>query len=192
MRLPIILASTSRFRQELLSRIQQPFEAVAPICDETPNPQENAEQTALRLAENKARSLSQQFPNALIIGSDQVLWCNEKQYGKPMSLDKAHIMLRELSGKTLTFYTALVLLNTAENRIHRHVDKTLVHMRSLSDDMITYYLQEEPDAIYCAGSAKSEGLGMILIERISSDDPNALIGLPMLRLIDFFMAEGVL
>ncbi|MBR2251028.1 MAG: septum formation protein Maf [Neisseriaceae bacterium] len=189
--LPIILASTSRYRQQLLQRIQLPFTAVAPTCDETPIVGEEPDATAIRLAETKARSLQKDYPAALIIGSDQVAFCDGVQYGKPKTLKKATEMLRQLSDKTLTFYTAVVLLNTATGKIHRHIDTTFVSLRPLRPSVISQYLKREPDALHCAGAAKSEGLGMTLIRQIDSTDPNALIGLPMLRLIDFLIEEKV-
>lgn len=189
--LPIILASTSPYRQQLLQRIQLPFTAVAPTCDETPIVGEEPDATAIRLAETKARSLQKDYPAALIIGSDQVAFCDGVQYGKPKTLKKAGEMLRQLSDKTLTFYTAVVLLNTATGKIHRHIDTTFVSLRPLRPSVISQYLKREPDALHCAGAAKSEGLGMTLIRQIDSTDPNALIGLPMLRLIDFLIEEKV-
>ena len=189
--LPIILASTSPYRQQLLQRIQLPFTAVAPTCDETPIVGEEPDATAIRLAETKARSLQKNYPAALIIGSDQVAFCDGVQYGKPKTLKKAGEMLRQLSDKTLTFYTAVVLLNTATGKIHRHIDTTFVSLRPLRPSVISQYLKREPDALHCAGAAKSEGLGMTLIRQIDSTDPNALIGLPMLRLIDFLIEEKV-
>ncbi len=191
MNLPLILASTSRFRHELLSRLQLPFQAISPVCDETPLTHEIPADTALRLAEAKARSLAGDYPAALIIGSDQVACTQGRQFGKPGNLENAARMLRELSGQTLDFYTALVLLNTAENRIHRHTDITRVTLRTLSEATIAAYLAREPDAVHCAGAAKSESLGASLIARIDSTDPNALIGLPLFRLVDFLLAEGV-
>ena len=189
--LPIILASTSPYRQQLLQRIQLPFTAAAPTCDETPIVGEEPDATAIRLAETKARSLQKNYPAALIIGSDQVAFCDGVQYGKPKTLKKAGEMLRQLSDKTLTFYTAVVLLNTATGKIHRHIDTTFVSLRPLRPSVISQYLKREPDALHCAGAAKSEGLGMTLIRQIDSTDPNALIGLPMLRLIDFLIEEKV-
>lgn len=187
----LILGSSSLFRHQQLRSLQLPFQAAKPRFDETPLPGEAAPQTALRLAEGKARSLAEAFPEALIIGSDQVAWCHERQLGKPLTVAKAQQMLRCLSGQTVSFYSALVLLNVAENRIHRHMDETRVTMRTLTDAHIAHYLALEPDAVYCAGAAKSEGLGALLIERIESTDPNALIGLPIFRLVDFLLAEGV-
>lgn len=191
MNLPLILASTSPFRHELLSRLQLPFQAVSPVCDETPLVHEAPPNTALRLAEAKARSLASDYSAALIIGSDQVACAQGRQFGKPGNLENAKRMLRELSGQTLDFYTALVLLNTAENRIHRHTDLTRVTLRTLSDATIAAYLAREPDAVHCAGAAKSESLGSSLIARIDSTDPNALIGLPLFKLVDFLLAEGI-
>ncbi|MDF7675473.1 Maf family protein [Neisseriaceae bacterium ESL0693] len=187
----LILGSSSVFRQQQLARLLLPFEVARPQFDETPLAGETAEHTALRLAEGKARSLAGRFADALIIGADQVALCQGRQLGKPLDVVKAQQMLHDLSGRQIMFYSALVLFNPRANRIHRHVDHTCVTMRTFSDDTIHQYLLREPDAIYCAGAAKSEGLGMCLIERIDSTDPNALIGLPMLRLIDFLLAEGV-
>lgn len=187
----LVLGSSSPFRRQQLAKLSLPFEIANPDIDETPLPAETAEQTALRLAEAKARSLAGRFADSLIIGADQVAFCQGRQLGKPLTLAKAQAMLRALSQQQIMFYSAVVLFNPHEQRIHRHVDQTCVHMRVLSDDAINHYLTREPDAIYCAGAAKSEGLGMCLIERIDSTDPNALIGLPMFRLIDFLMAEGV-
>ncbi|MDO4998405.1 MAG: nucleoside triphosphate pyrophosphatase [Neisseria sp.] len=189
--LPLILGSSSVFRQQQLSRLDLPFHVAKPDFDETPQAGETAADTALRLAIGKARSLQTAFPAALIIGADQVAFCQNRQLGKPMSVAKAQQMLQEMSGQTLHFYSALCVFNSQTGAIHSHVDITQVKMRVLSETQIANYLAREPDAIYCAGAAKSEGLGMALIERIDSSDPNALIGLPMLRLIDFLSAEGV-
>lgn len=188
---PLILGSSSRFRQEQLRALQLPFQVAKPHCDETPLAGESAADTAMRLAEGKARSLVAEFPNALIIGADQVAWYHHQQLGKPLTLAKAQSMLHSLSGQNVQFFSALVLLNSAENRIHRHVDITTVTMRPLTDAQIDRYLHTEPDAVYCAGAAKSEGLGASLIQRIDSTDPNALIGLPIFQLVDFLLAEGV-
>lgn len=189
--LPLVLGSTSVFRKGQLERLGLAFQTASPDCDETPHAGESAHDTALRLAEGKARSLAARFDAALIIGADQVAFCNGRQLGKPMNVAAAQQMLEELSGKQIEFYSAIVLLNTATGRIQRHVDTTVVTMRTLTQAQIEAYLAREPDAIYCAGAAKSEGLGAALLEKIDSTDPNALIGLPMFRLIDFLNAEGV-
>lgn len=188
---PLILGSSSRFRQQQLHALHLPFKAAAPLFDETPLPGESAPDTALRLAEGKARSLTAMFPDALIIGADQVAWCHNRQLGKPLTVTKAQQMLRSLSGQCVQFFSALVLLNSAANRLYCHVDVTTVTMRRLTETQIDHYLQQESDAVYCAGAAKSEGLGALLIQRIDSTDPHALIGLPLFRLVDFLSAEGV-
>ena len=187
----LILASTSRFRQELLSRLALTFQAVAPHCDETPLTGENAEQTARRLALGKAESLRTDYPAALIIGSDQVALLQGRQLGKPGSLEAGREMLLHMSGRSIEFHTALALLNTETDRVRQHMDVTRVQMRRLTEAQIDHYLRREPDALLCAGAAKSEGLGGALVERIDSTDPNALIGLPLFALVDMLMAEGV-
>ena len=188
--LPIVLASSSLFRQQQLAKLGLQFTTAAPDCDETPLPGEAPRQTAQRLAEAKARALAARFPQHLIIGADQVACCNGRQLGKPMDVAKAQQMLAETAGRELHFYSALCVLNTFSGSLHCHVDTTTVKMRPLTVQQIARYLEREPDAVYCAGSAKSEGLGGALIERIDSSDPNALIGLPIFRLIDFLQAEG--
>ena len=190
-KLPLILGSGSVFRRAQLERLGIDFQTAAPDFDETPAAGENAADTALRLAEGKARSLAARFPAALVIGADQVAWCNDRQLGKPMNVANAQQMLRGLSGRKIEFYSAIVLLNTATGKVQHHVDHTVVAMRQLTQEQISRYLEREPDAVYCAGAAKSEGLGAALLERIESTDPNALIGLPIFRLIDFLKNEGV-
>ncbi|AXK39695.1 Maf family protein [Crenobacter cavernae] len=187
----LVLASTSRFRRELLSRLALPFEAVAPLCDETPLPGESALDTALRLARVKATSLADRYPDALLIGSDQVALLDDEQLGKPGSLDNARAMLSAMSGKTVLFHTALALYNGATGRLQEANDVTRVTMRVLTPAQIDAYLAREPDALHCAGAAKSEGLGGALIERIESTDPNALIGLPLFELVTMLKNEGV-
>ena len=189
--LPLILGSSSIFRRAQLEKLGLPFETATPDFDETPTATESAEATALRLAVGKARSLAERFPQALIIGADQVACCNGRQLGKPESVAKAQQMLAELSGQTITFYSALCLLNSESGRLHIHTDTTIVSMRPLSAEQIRRYLEREPDAVYCAGAAKSEGLGAALLEKIESSDPNALIGLPIFKLVDFLQAEGM-
>ena len=135
--------------------------------------------------------LADRFPAALIIGADQVVWCGGRQLGKPMSVANAQQMLTELSGQRIEFYSAICLLNSFSDGLQCHVDTTVVTMRQLSAEQISRYLAREPDALYCAGAAKSEGLGSVLLEKVESSDPNALIGLPLFRLIDFLQREGV-
>lgn len=187
----IILASTSRYRQEIIARLGLPFTAVPPVCDETPLPGESALDTAVRLARSKAQSLAADYPDALIIGSDQVALLDGQQIGKPGSFDKGVAMLQWMSGRTVVFHSALALYNTASGRLQETVGITRVTLRQLTEQQIRNYLTREPDALHCAGSAKSEGLGGALLEKVESDDPNALIGVPLFKLISMLNAEGV-
>lgn len=187
----LILASSSVFRQQQLKRLGVDFQAASPLCDETPQVGETPEQTALRLAIDKARSLANDYPEHLIIGADQVAFCDGKQLGKPMNVAAAEQMLAALSGKRIRFYSAACLLNTRSGSLKSHVDETIVQMRMLNEAQIQRYLAREPDAIYCAGAAKSEGLGAALLSRIDSTDPNALIGLPIFWLVGALMEEGI-
>lgn len=187
----LILASTSSYRQAQLTRLGLLFTDAAPICDETPFIGESAPTTAQRLASTKAYSLQQKYPKAIIIGADQVAWLNGLQLGKPLNVTAARTMLASMSGQTIEFYSALSVLNVDLQRIHTYIDFTCVTMRTLDSEQIERYLQREPDAIYCAGAAKAEGLGAALIERIDSTDPNALIGLPIFKLIEFLQQEGI-
>ncbi|KJV30596.1 septum formation inhibitor Maf [Aquitalea magnusonii] len=187
----IILASTSRYRQEIIARLGLPFTAVPPVCDETPLPGESALDTAVRLARTKAQSLAADYPNALIIGSDQVALLDGQQIGKPGSFENGVAMLQWMSGRTVVFHSALALYNTASGRLQENVGITRVTLRQLTEQQIRNYLTREPDALHCAGSAKSEGLGGALLEKVESDDPNALIGVPLFQLISMLNAEGV-
>jgi septum formation protein len=187
---PLVLASTSIYRSELLSTLQIPFQTAAPDVDESQLPGENAEQTSLRLAQLKAQVVAQRFPNALIIGSDQVALLEGQQIGKPLNHDNAVRQLGAMRGKTVTFYTALSLLNAANGEMQTDVAITNVSFRNLSDDEIERYLKKE-QPYHCAGSAKSEGLGIALISRIQGDDPNALIGLPLILLVGMLQKQGV-
>lgn len=187
---PLILASTSKYRSQLLSTLQIPFLSAAPDVDETPLEGESAEQTSWRLSRIKAQVVAQRFPDALIIGSDQVALLEGQQLGKPMNHENAVKQLRAMRGKTVTFYTALSLLNAANGEIQTDVAITRVTFRNLSDEEIErYLLKEQP--YHCAGSAKSEGLGIALIQRIEGDDPNALIGLPLIKLVGMLEKQGV-
>ncbi|WP_159875340.1 Maf family protein [Aquitalea denitrificans] len=187
----IILASTSRYRQEIIARLGLPFTAVPPVCDETPLSGESALDTAVRLARSKAQSLAADYPNALIIGSDQVALLDGQQIGKPGSFENGVAMLQWMSGRTVVFHSALALYNSASGRLQETVGITRVTLRQLTEQQIRHYLTREPDALHCAGSAKSEGLGGALLEKVESDDPNALIGVPLFKLISMLNAEGV-
>jgi septum formation protein len=187
----LVLASTSPFRREIVSRLGIPFTCAAPICDETPLPDERALDTARRLARAKAQSLAPQYPDALIIGSDQVALLDGRQIGKPSSFEHAVEMLAGMAGRSTQFHTALSLYNSARGTLQESMEITTVTLRRLDESAIRRYLEREPDALMCAGSAKSEGLGGALIERIESRDPNALIGLPLFDLVGMLAAEGM-
>lgn len=174
----------------MLSTLQIDFQTAAPNVDETPLPGEEAQQTALRLSQLKAQAVAQDYPNALIIGSDQVALLDGQQLGKPLNHDNAVRQLRAMRGKTVTFYTALSLFNAANGTVQSDLAETRVSFRPLSDDAIERYLNKE-QPYHCAGSAKSEGLGIALIERIAGDDPNALIGLPLISLVTMLKKQGV-
>jgi septum formation protein len=191
MPLKLVLASTSPYRRELLGRLQIPFEAVAPETDETALPGESPVATAERLAEAKARAVAGRFPDALIIGSDQVAYVagTQERFGKPGTRENAIAQLRSMSGKAVVFHTGLCLLNSASGRSHLRGIPTEVRFRELSDAEIHRYVDKE-DALNCAGSARSEGLGIALLEYLRGDDPNALVGLPLIALADMLRAEG--
>lgn len=186
----LVLASTSPYRRELLARLGLPFVVANPQTDESPLPGETPEALALRLSEAKARAVADTYPDALIIGSDQVATVNGKIYGKPGDHQRAVAQLRELSGKTVNFFTGLCLYSSRSGRSQVRGVPTLVSFRQLADQEIENYLQREP-AYNCAGSAKSEGLGIALLSSLQGDDPNALVGLPLIALCDMLREEGV-
>ncbi|MBS1157926.1 MAG: septum formation inhibitor Maf [Proteobacteria bacterium] len=187
---PLILASTSPYRRELLARLGLPFQVSNPQTDETPLPDEAPESMALRLSEAKARAVASNHPDALIIGSDQVATVDGKIFGKPGTHARAVEQLHALSGKTVNFFTGLCLYNARTDRAEVRGISTLVSFRQLSDSEIENYLRREP-AYNCAGSAKSEGLGIALLRSMQGDDPNALIGLPLIALCDLLRNQGV-
>jgi len=186
----LVLASTSPYRRELLARLRVPFAVCAPETDETPLPDEAPAATAERLSLAKAQAVAGRFPGALIVGSDQVAYCGPQRFGKPGSRDGARRQLAALSGKTAIFHTGLCLLNAATGRSHLAGVATEARFRELSDAEIERYLDKE-DALNCAGSARSEGLGISLLEWMRSDDPTALVGLPLIALCAMLRAEGI-
>ena len=186
----LILASTSPYRRELLSRLKIPFEVCSPAVDESPLPSERPEQTAYRLAIAKAKSLANEFPDALIIGSDQVATLDGLQLGKPHTHDNAVRQLSMMRGRNVVFHTALCLYNSRTGSTQAKEVPFTVQFRNLSDAQIERYLVKE-QPYNCAGSAKSEGLGIALIEKMRGDDPNALIGLPLIALIEMLENEGM-
>ena len=188
--LRLVLASTSSYRRELLARLQIPFEVAAPDIDESPLADEPPAATAERLAEVKARAVCAQYADALVIGSDQVAYNETGIFGKPGTRDRAAAQLRAMSGHSITFHTGLCLLNTASGNTQSRGISLEVGFRTLSDAEIRRYLDKE-DALDCAGSAKSEGLGISLMRYMRGDDPNALIGLPLIALCDMLRVEGI-
>jgi septum formation protein len=186
----LVLASTSIYRSELLARLQIPFITAAPEVDETPLPNESARLTSQRLAELKAHAVAQNYPDALIIGSDQVALLDGQQLGKPLTHDNAVRQLQAMRGKTTIFYTALTLLNSKTGAMQTKVAENFVTLLNLSDVEIDAYLRKE-QPYHCAGSFKSEGLGIALMSAMSGDDPHALIGLPLILLIQMLRRENV-
>jgi MAF protein len=187
---PLVLASTSRYRKELLQRLGLPFETASPAADETPLAGETPEQLVRRLAEAKARAVAKRFPDALIIGSDQVAVAEGVILGKPGTHSVAKEQLCAVSGKRVSFLTGLCLLNAGTGRAQVEVVPFDVCFRKLTEAQIEAYLRKE-QPYDCAGSFKSEGLGITLFEKLEGDDPNALVGLPLIRLIAMLDAEGV-
>lgn len=186
----LILASSSIYRHELLTRLQLPFTCISPDVDESPLLNELPQETALRLAQVKAHKVGLTNPSALIIGCDQVATLDNIQLGKPLNHDNATKQLRLMRGREVIFHSALCLYNPATHNMQAEVIPYVVQFRDLSDAQIENYLiKEQP--YHCAGSAKSEGLGIAIIEKMTGDDPNALIGLPLIKLVSMLQKEGV-
>jgi septum formation protein len=186
----LVLASSSRHRKALLQRLGLPFTVVAPEVDETPRPGERPAETAIRLAEAKARAVARKYPDALIIGSDQVADFRGEPVGKPRDPAHALEILRAMRGHTVIFHTAVALVNARTGVCRDALVDVVSTFRHLDDAALVAYLDREKP-FDCAGSVKSEGLGIALFTRIASDDPTALIGLSLIRLIDLLEAEGV-
>jgi septum formation protein len=187
---PLVLASTSRYRRALLERLGIPFTAIAPMADETPLAGESPAATALRLAEAKARSLAGDHPGALIVGSDQVANCDGRAVGKPGNRSNAIAMLALLSGRTVVFHTGVALFDTASGRCHTAMVDVRSTFRPLGAEEIEAYVDRE-QPYDCAGAVKSEGVGIALFDAIESDDPTALIGLPLITLAGMLREAGV-
>ncbi|SHM03114.1 septum formation protein [Nitrosospira sp. Nsp11] len=187
---PLVLGSSSIYRHELLRRLQIPFEVYNPEIDETPLAGESPDTTALRLAAAKTRMVAVNYPGALIIGADQVAVLGGIQLGKPLNHANATQQLRLIRGKEVVFHTALSLLNSDKDNMQIRLVSSRVKFRKLSDQQIDNYLDRE-QPYHCAGSAKLEGLGIALIEHIVSEDPSALIGLPLIALVEMLTREGV-
>ena len=187
---PLVLGSTSRYRRELLERLNLPFEIAAPDVDETPLPGEAPRDLALRLALAKARAVARQHPQAVVIGSDQVADLAGEPLGKPGTHERATAQLRRMRGQTVIFQTAVAVVCQDTGFEQVELAPVEVQFRDLSDAEIERYLQAE-QPYDCAGSAKSEGLGIALLDAIHSDDPTALIGLPLIRTCRMLRAAGI-
>jgi len=187
---PLVLASTSRYRRELLARLALPFDVAAPGVDEAPAPGEAPAATALRLSAAKARAVAAKRSPALVIGADQVANLDGAPIGKPGSYENAAAQLRRLSGRTVVFHTGVALCDAESGRCDARVIDVTSTFRTLTDIEIDRYLRRE-QPYDCAGSVRSEALGIALFERITSDDPSALIGLPLIALSELLRAEGV-
>lgn len=186
----LILGSSSRYRRELLARLALPFEVVSPEVDEAPLPGEAPAALALRLALAKARAVAANFPEAVVIGSDQVADLNGLPLGKPGSHERAVAQLRQMRGQTVVFQTAVAVVCAESGFEQVELAAVKVKFRELSDDEIENYLRiEQP--YDCAGSAKSEGLGIALLESIENDDPTSLVGLPLIRTCRMLRAAGI-
>lgn len=186
----LILASSSPYRRALLERLGLRFTTVSPDIDESRLPDESAEALSLRLAQDKARAIAQMHPDALVIGSDQVLACGDDLLGKPGNHANAVKQLQRLSGQSMTFYTSVCVMQKATAHCASDLAVTRVRFRELSTPQIEAYLAAEP-AYDCAGSCKAEGLGINLCAAIESDDPTALIGLPLIRLTSLLRDAGI-
>ena len=187
---PLVLASSSPYRRELLTRLRQPFEWASPDIDEAPLQGEKAEALVRRLAETKARALSERYPNHLIIGSDQAALLGEQILGKPHNFDRAREQLLAASGTRVTFLTGLALLDSASGRCLVDAIPFTVHFRSLSEEQICRYLEAE-QPYDCAGSFKAEGLGISLFRATEGEDSTSLIGLPLIRLTSMLNDAGI-
>lgn len=186
----LILASTSRYRSELLTRLRLPFESISPDVDETPAPGERPSDLARRLALAKARTVATRFPAAVVIGSDQVADLDGEPLGKPGSHERAVEQLRRMRGHTVVFQTAVAVICHASGFEQVELAPVRVRFRELRDAEIEAYLRAEMP-YDCAGSAKSEGLGIVLLDSIENDDPTALIGLPLIRTARMLRAAGL-
>ena len=186
----LVLASPPPFRRDLLARLGVPFEVAAPDIDETPLAGEKPDDTAQRLSVLKAKAVAEHFPDALIIGSDQVALLDGEQLGKPGTHGKAVDQLKRMRGKALEFHTALTLLNARTGRTQTANVPVRLVMRDYSDTQIEAYLKKD-QPYNCCGSARSESLGIALIQRYETEDPNALVGLPLIKLTEMLANEGL-
>ena len=184
----LILASTSPYRKMLLDKLGLPFESAAPNVDELALPGETPRSLVLRLAQAKAQALAARYPNHLIIGSDQVCVLDGEITGKPHTEENARLQLKKASGNVVTFYTGLALYNSANGQLQTECEPFDVHFRHLSEQEINVYIRKE-SPLNCAGSFKSEGLGIALFDRLEGRDPNTLVGLPLIALCKMLRRE---
>ena len=186
----LVLGSTSPYRRELLERLRIPFEVCAPGVEEHAREGESPSDLAIRLALEKARAVGQRFPDCVVIGSDQVADLDGAALGKPLGHHKAVAQLQSMRGKTVVFQTAVAVVCMQTGFVAQELAQVKVQFRALSDAEIEHYLRAETP-YDCAGSAKSEGLGIALLERIDSDDPTALVGLPLIRTARMLRLAGI-
>ena len=186
----LLLASSSRYRQQLLARLRLPFDSCAPEIDETALPGESAEHLVRRLAERKASALATRYPDSLIIGSDQVAVLNQDILGKPHTFERAKQQLLAASGGSVRFFTGLALLDSMNGKLQVACVPFTVHFRTLDEARIERYLKAE-QPYDCAGSCKAEGLGISLFRATEGEDVTSLVGLPLIRLVDMLLNAGV-
>jgi MAF protein len=186
----LVLGSTSVFRQAILEKLNLPFQTAKPNIDETALINETPQALVERLAIEKAKAVADKFPNALIIGSDQVAVCEGEILGKPHNFDNGVVQLTKFSNKAVTFYTGLCVLDSASNTVKSLVEPFVVHFNELSPLEIESYLKAE-QPYNCAGSFKSEALGICLFRKLEGDDPNTLIGLPLIKLVSLLKQHGL-
>lgn len=186
----LVLGSTSPFRKSILEKLQLPFLCAKPNIDETAKDGESPQALVERLAIEKAKAVAEEHPNALIIGSDQVAVCEGEILGKPHNFDNAVIQLSKFSGKAITFYTGLCVFDSENDKAIALVEPFTVHFNHLTQSEIANYLKAE-QPYNCAGSFKSEGLGICLFDKLAGDDPNTLIGLPLIRLVSLLKQHGL-
>ncbi|PKH56521.1 septum formation inhibitor Maf [Shewanella sp. Choline-02u-19] len=186
----LILASTSPFRKQLLNKLNLPFSCCSPEVDETPLNNESPKDLVLRLSKLKAAAGAAKYTKGVVIGSDQVAVINNQIIGKPLNRETAIQQLSQSSGQSITFYTGLALHDVESGQVEAIVEPFIVHFRTLTPEAISRYVDiEQP--FYCAGSFKCEGLGIALFERLEGKDPNTLVGLPLISLIDLLHLQGI-
>jgi len=186
----LVLGSTSVFRQTILKKLNLPFQTAKPNIDETALTNETPQALVERLAVEKAKAVAHKYPNALIIGSDQVAVCEGEILGKPHNFDNSVKQLSKFSNKSVTFYTGLCVFDSGSKKVISLVEPFIVHFNALSPDEIESYLKAE-QPYNCAGSFKSEALGICLFKKLEGDDPNTLIGLPLIKLVSLLKQHGL-